>query len=278
MSSKIFEGSTSEHYLACVIEAAAARIITSPRRMASPGGTIAPGGERLAHHRAVRPGVILLPRLTLSPGDKKPAPATLLVRGPAELKACATGVELRLDEHEAKLVRIASRDKPNVVVLGADGRSATTSLKLPSSVVHHLNYQLEAASFAGDPITIPEKDFVSRPKAKPTPGKPLYPASLPRLAGGGFPAAGDPLYPERQRNEVWVELLHLPAESARPAGNVALFTIAPFLLIPNTQPVEKLLVVYNEVAHSFAYEIAEVCHQRSRWRTAGLPSMKTLRE
>jgi hypothetical protein len=106
MEPKTFTVSTGEK-LECVLDAVAARILPSATRMIVIGDTLDSRGERWARDRVMRPGVIILPHLKLAVEAKAPRPARILVRGPTELKVCATKVEVRLDKREAKLVRIS---------------------------------------------------------------------------------------------------------------------------------------------------------------------------
>ena len=50
-------------------------------------------------------------------------------------------------------------------------------------------------------------------------------------------------------------MLHQPAQPGEPASDVALFTVAPFLLIPNTCPIEKLLVRPDPNMEAIAAEL-----------------------
>lgn len=151
-------------------ETVAARVIASSNRLLIPGGTINERGERLAQQRVLRPGAIILPRLQLASGEKKPEPIAVLVRGPTQVVARADSIEMRLSAREARLVRITERGKPETAVLGGEGKSTLIRFTLPRTVAPHLDFELEATTFLGDPTTVPDKEFSAPPKSDPTPG------------------------------------------------------------------------------------------------------------
>lgn len=117
--------------------------------------------------------------------------------------------------------------------------------RVPASALPMRLY-LEAVAPAGDPFRVAPRGAVPAPPPSP------FQAQRP-------PGATERrVYSERAPGEVWIQLEH--AGAGRAYRDVSLFTIAPFLLVPNTQPVEQLYVVYSRGTHPTAYDLARACH------------------
>lgn len=224
---------------------------------------------RVHASRVLRPGAIILANLDVDGPIPNPRPddmsalvdahqpdlrpndrdlARVGVRAPAEPRL-ANRVGLHVAPSEAKMVRLfqyqrTGEQKPRLVLGGN-----ISELTLPPGAKPELDYYVEAVTLPGDPSA------KWRP-GLPTPTKPLYPASLPRTEGPN----GGAIYKERLPGEVWLELVHEGKTRAPIGKDVALLTIAPFLLIPNTQPVERLYVVYQPVlTHAFVHDLLSAC-------------------
>jgi hypothetical protein len=186
--------------------------------------------------------------------------AQLRVRPPTEPQL-AKRVVMRLAPNEAKMIRLFRKNgsgEPELVLGGG-----VTELPMPSTCKPNVDFLVDAVTLPGDP-TIGWKAGV------PAPAKPMYHADRPASS-----RPNGPIYPERAPGEVWIELVHEGVSGDRPKSDAALLTVAPFLLIPNTEPVERLFVVYiPRRTHAFVYDILEAC--QSIWPGAvALPTDTT---
>ncbi len=211
--------------------------------------------------RLLRPGAVLLPNLdyaevpdplpsplvsriplldatadaTITPPETETQLSPMRVRRSAE-PGVPAAMRLRLHATDAKRVRVFRRtpDTPDkwVVVLGNKGGGAVaTEYPIPAAEPPETEYVIESMAFAGDP-TIP---------GPAAPG-PLAPAPFSSSAA----RTGVPVVESRAASDVWIELLHEEGGAeVRDVRDVALFTIAPFLLLPNTLPAERLYITYN---------------------------------
>lgn len=243
--------------------------------------------------RLVRPGAVLLANLdidldpaTIAPGNRirqldgyqarlRPTDDDVFLSrldsspyGPV----AASQVELQLHPADANRVRFF-RDGHPQAVLGVTGSLTSAG----GSAAHRHRYvvpgglpialKVEAVTLAGDPR---KRAPAGRAPAPPD-------AAFPATQPSGSTATA--LYPHRVPSDVWVTIRH--TGGATPRDDLSLYTIAPFLLIPNTQQVEKLFVVSLRATgkpnHNMVHDLSEAC--RAIWPAAGevdLPSDPTL--
>jgi hypothetical protein len=262
MGSQIFEVETGKRHV-FEAEVAAATLVGDFGQ----NGRLNERSQPIHARRALRPGAIILANLDIDgpvPSPRRedmtaeldanqPSPrpedgdlAPLGVRGPATPKL-AKRTYLRVAEGEAKMMRIFQREAGAASRLVLGGK--VTRLDLPQSCNPRLDFYVEATTLPGDPT-------IGWKPGTPTPAKPMYPAAAPADA-----RAGQAPYAERAPGEIWLEVVHEGIEgSSKDGSDVGLLTVAPFLLIPNSQPVERLYLAYNpKLTHAFVYDILEVC-------------------
>jgi len=252
------------------------------------GKLAANAGE--ADVRLLRPGAIILPNLDISdpsrlppvlPGqppldletllDSKdviiggasdlPQVTTTKFEFPAGVASRADAIALRIDPKDNARVRIfltASFGSFNFVPPTpfdpASGNLFSNSLFSGIDV----GMLIEALAPPGDPKL---KSPTGPAPVKPNP----FAAKLP--AG----STGAPVFAKRAPGDVWVELVHKDSagkDLARPR-DVALFTIAPFLLLPGSLPPKRVYVVNSPDAkfgtntvpgnQNFVFDLAEGC-------------------
>lgn len=142
---------------------------------------------------------------------------------------------LRLHADDAARLRVfeVGAGTPDTwpAVLGATAAGVKTEYVVPPGDANtEVEYRIEALSLAGDPGL--------RPASGPGP---LVPAPF----SPGALASGAPVVAERRPTEIWLEVLHKEGGAIVPGiRDTAVFTVAPFLLLPNTQPVERIWIVY----------------------------------
>lgn len=227
--------------------------------------------------RVIRPGAIVLanldiddpsrqpsnPALPASPLDRRPfidakdkevngvadeKDLTLIkTRKPNPCSKTADIVVMKIHKDDAKRIRIFESGKLKTPVLG-DGSVDPEKLTLP--VDPTVDFLVEALTLAGNPLLKSPSD--------PTPQPPEhYPADLPKGA-----AAGKSVHAKRAPGEVWIELEHQDkaAKPLKSPREVALLTIAPFMLLSNLQPVKRAYAVYRPgLNHDFIFDLAEAC-------------------
>lgn len=226
--------------------------------------------------RITRPGAIVLPNLDIDELSRVAVP-------PVDLSAfldCADNrVNTTADEADLSVIKLR---KPDPCSIGAasvlirvhpdDGRrlrlfqigagpdpvlgpGKTSSGPQNEFVVvtpvppnpYAYDYWVEALTLPGDPsLTAP---------SGPTPNAPaLYPRTLPSGS------SGSPIYVSRGPGELWFEIVHRNSGGIDLTAprDVAVVTIAPFMLLSNLQPLQQAYVVYvPDYNHDFVYEIAE---------------------
>ncbi|MGQ0641725.1 MAG: protein-arginine deiminase family protein [Gemmatimonadaceae bacterium] len=209
--------------------------------------------------RLTRPGAILLPNVDIEkvPAIAAPLPSRaglldaqvddkinvegndkdeltrFLVRKPGTAGAPHELV-LRLNAADAARVRIfeVTAGTPDTwpFRLGATSAGVVEEYALPAGDPADVEFAIEAKWLTGDPSF--------SPATGPGPVSPLP------FAPGGV-ASGAPTVAERRPNEIWLEVLHKEGGSIVPGiRDTAVFTIASFLLIPNTQPAERVWIAY----------------------------------
>jgi hypothetical protein len=211
--------------------------------------------------RLTRPGAVVLPNLDIDSPAPSPLPSPLpsrtgdldalvddkintvgndlaeltefRVRKPTTAGAPHTTV-LRLNSADGDRVRIFAKNSgpPDTwpVVLGFEGGAAKTEYAIPDAAPAETDYVIELRGFAGDPLM-----------SGPTGPGPLAPAPF------GSPGArvGMPVVTERRENEVWIEVIHKDGATEVPGiRDVALFGVAPLLLLDNMKKSERLYVMY----------------------------------
>jgi hypothetical protein len=205
------------------------------------------------------PGAILLPNLDIDTPVSTPLPAVLpdrtalldamsddvinadndvdeltavTVRRP-DRPGPALDIVLRIDAADARRVRIfeVGPGTPDTWPrrFGAGSAGDLTEYTLPPGT-DPLELRIEALTLAGDPRFAP----------------PAGPAPLPpRPDSPGGQDVSVPLAATRAAGEVWLELVHVDGGAEVPdLRDVGRFTIAPWLMAPNTQPTERVYVVY----------------------------------
>lgn len=220
--------------------------------------------------RVLRPGTIVLANLDLdappSPrpanvipvldcaddkingGDDEPGLTALKLRQQLPSSIVATKITLSCHSDDAKRIRIFQAGLPagTASKIGpAAGKELQVSCALPPAI----DFLIEAISLAGDPSLKAPAD------APPIPPEGVA-ATLPAGA-----SAANPLYTKRAPGEIWLELEHAVNPPFRPVRDVALVTIAPWLMLPNTCRVERLFFTYEDKGrnHDFAYDLCEAC-------------------
>jgi len=143
-------------------------------------------------------------------------------------------IVLRLNAPDAARVRIfeVTAGTPDTwpLRLGITGGAAVQEYVIPAGAPETVDFAIEARWLTGDPASTPD--------AGPGPVSPLP------FAPGGV-VSGAPTVPKRRPNEIWLEVLHKEAGAIVPGiRDAAVFTVAPYLLIPNTQPAERFWIVY----------------------------------
>ncbi len=231
--------------------------------------------------RILRPGAILLANLdiddpvrlaALRPGDLRghldgedarvngvadqPDLSTIKVRKPDPCGVTAAKVVIRVHTADAGRIRMFQIGAGPDPILGA-GKPAGPAheFTLPDEapgVLRAFDYFVEARTLPGDPRP------ARAAAAGATPNKPdPYPADLP------VGSTGTPIYAARGPADIWVELVHQTTAAVDVAipRDVAVLTIAPFLLQSNLQPAERLYAVYRPGRnHDFTYDFAEACN------------------
>jgi len=225
--------------------------------------------------RVTRPGAIVLANLDITDLGRVPAPppadmATILdasdarVNGPADeagmtlikvrkpdpCSATASRVVIRTHADDARRVRIFQVGASPDPILGPGkpaGPAHEFEILAPTPPnPWAFDYRVEALTLPGDPV-----------HGAPTgasPGEPSpYLATLP--AG----SSGSPIYSARAPADVWLEIVHQTSGGADVPvpRDVAVVTIAPFMLLSNLHRLQQAFVVYFDWNHEFVYDLAE---------------------
>ncbi|MCK6556305.1 protein-arginine deiminase domain-containing protein [Candidatus Binatia bacterium] len=226
--------------------------------------------------RVKRPGAILLPNLDISDFGRLPVPRpadlrphldatdaavngaadqgqlTLAkVRKPNPCHLSGTTVTMKVHADDARRIRVFQVGAGAAPVLGVGKpMGAPEEFDLPgvAAIPWAFDFLVEAVTLAGDPVR--GAPGGSSPN-KPDP----YAVNLPSGS------SGTPIVSARAPGEIWVELIHgsVAATLAAPY-DVALFTVAPFMLLSNLQPVRRVYTVYfRDDNHNFVFDFAAAC-------------------
>ena len=214
--------------------------------------------------RLLRPGAIILPNLDISDPSRLPAPtpgatptdrATLLDSMDADtngtldeaqltparfvalsgIASRAAAVVARIDAKDAARIRgFITGSVGGIPVLASTLGDGTAEVEVSGMITlgFDVSMQIEALTFPGDP-KLPAPTGPSPVKTNP------FAAKLPKGS------SGSPVFAKRAPGDVWVEVVHQDSagkDIARP-HDTALFTIAPFLLLPGTLPPKRVFVV-----------------------------------
>jgi uncharacterized Zn-binding protein involved in type VI secretion len=245
-------------------------------------------------HRLLRPGAILLADLDIeqlpsgvataaTPAQRSRVPhvdafQAILPPSDEEVANCkldrshydpisATQAELVLHPADSNRIRLftTSGGLPIAGVEGPlsgprDASSTEHRYRIPEAELPIDLYAL-AVALPGDP---------ARPGARglaPHPPSAEFHGTRPSLRSGR-------MYGQRAPGEVWIEIVHRGGGQVK--RDVSLFTIAPFLLVPNTQPVEVLYIVYSgagaEGSHPTVWDISYECRQIFGASSVDIPS------
>lgn len=224
---------------------------------ASPQSVVSPLPPNARCGRLKRPGAILLSNLNFDETITVPLPTPLpdrvtrldavkdnaiesvsdqmdltefSIARPTRAAAAAFEMELKLNPQDAARIRIFEVSPTDLAPawprrLGANaGGAAEDSYTIPTAATGDLNFSIEALTLPGDPLL-------------------TAPTIPPPVRGDGV----TPVVSERKPGDVWMELRH--SDGGTPLGSlrdVALFTIAPWLMFSNLQPTERLYIVYQK--------------------------------
>lgn len=226
--------------------------------------------------RITRPGAIVLPNLDIDDPTRVTAfPANLAslldasdarvntaadepdlsiikLRKPAPCPVGAASALIRVHANDGQRIRLFQIGAWPDPVLGpgklSSGPQNEFAVVNPTgSNPYAYDYRVEALSLAGDP------NFPS-----PSGATPNLPTAFPATVPPG--STGSPIYANRGPGEIWIEIVHRDSGGADLAlpRDVAVLTIAPFMLLSNLEPLEQAFVVYEpSFNHDFVYDIAE---------------------
>jgi hypothetical protein len=243
--------------------------------------------------RLLRPGAILLANLDISDMSRLPSPppadlvklldandddtngadderqlAKALVDGPTGIASRAKTVVMRVDANDAARIRAFTTFASHVASAVGFGDPGRTEIDVMGGVTApDPDFRLEAITLPGDPrFPAPTGATPSRPLPVPPAGK-SGPFSA-KLPSG---SSGSPIFSKRAPADVWAELVHQDSGETdlKSPRDVALFTIAPFLLLCGIEPATRVFVV-NAVDipdpsglfagnHNFVHDLAEAC-------------------
>jgi hypothetical protein len=234
--------------------------------------------------RLLRPGAILLPNLDISDPGRLPAPpptdlaasldsedaliggnddvsdmTVIETRFPARAISRASQVVMRIDAKDATRIHIFDTSNPDPTVPGlncpvvlGDGKAEAVIADLTTA---------PAPTFLGEAITLAGHPAKPGPSGA-SPAKPTFvPATLPPRS------AGAPVHAKRAPGEVWVELVHQDAagKDRKSPRELALFTIAPFLLLSSAEAPSRVFVVnIGDLPglpgnQNFVFDLMEAC-------------------
>jgi len=199
----------------------------------------------------------------INDSDDSDEPTKFSVVEPSPVPGNAVRVILRVHKDDAARVRIfrtptdSSAPKPVIGPKQGNTHVVEDSTKSPPAAGWIDGFSIEALTLAGAPDHPSPNEL-----APPSPGKLAEPK--PETSGGSEKTpsmnVGDTsksIYPDDKQNEeedsrkkarapgdVWVELVHeTPGGPSDDLRDVGLFTIAPWLLTPNTLPCKRVYVV-----------------------------------
>jgi len=242
-----------------------------------------------AQVRLLRPGAIILPNLDINDLSRVPAvppggpPQDLegfldfkdtIVGGASDLaQLTATKFEFPASiASRASTIAMRIDPKDNARIRTFLAASVATFTFFPPTAFDTTSGDLITLNFSGIDVTMliealaPPGDPRLTSPTGPSPIKPApFAAKLP--AG----STGSPVFAKRAPGDVWIELVHKDSggkEIARPR-DVALFTIAPVLLLPGSLPPKRVFVVNSPDVkfgsdiipgnQNFVFDLAEGC-------------------
>lgn len=243
--------------------------------------------------RIIRPGAILLANLdmdgappttttyplpdlvgerdaddqVLSGGNDRDELGVLEVSNPASGAFSASQIQIRVHAGDAARIRMFHLDPtPPVVVLG-DGSSLPEhnhDIPISPSRSFTCRFGIEATTLAGTP----GRRGPGKATAVPVPpdgGSPGFDSSPSGVADpANVKDRTKPIYASRAPGEIWIEFAHyVGGEEDADQKEVALFTIAPYMLLSNLQPAERIYVTLAAQSrnHGFVYDLAEALNQ-----------------
>jgi hypothetical protein len=203
------------------------------------------------------------------------------VDAPTGIASRAADVVMRVDAKDAARIRAFTTSFSGVLLSSGFGDPANTEMFVKSGIIFpDPDLQLEAITLAGDPkFPAPTGAAPNKPIPVPPGGKSgPFSAKLPPGS------SGSPIVSKRAPADIWVELVHQDSggtDLKRPR-EVALFTIAPFLLLCGIQPATRVFVV-NAIDlpssggvfagnHNFVFDLAEACQVVFGASAVSLPS------
>lgn len=284
------------------------------------GGQNVDKNENRRKLRILRPGAIVLPNLDIdedpsksrsrlaadeldalidekvNDGDDAQEVTLFKVAEPATLQGSAVRVVLQVDPADAKRIRIwkvpkGKTLKDGVVVIGPkQGNRFVVEDRLkakPQPGWEH-DFFIEALTFGGNVLPLPDGEDLPAPNALPPPPPGELRTPKPDEKGGSQltpvnnadPAK--PVYPDDKRHEeqekparaagdLWIELVH-EGPGDKQMRDLGLMTIAPWLMTWNTLPCQRVYVVnaerlrpttFQQVLalenHSTAWELQRAC-------------------
>jgi hypothetical protein len=238
--------------------------------------------------RLLRPGAILLANLDISDMSQLPSPppkdlVTVLdgkddrANGAADEKQLtalrteaftgiasrARQVVMRVDPRDAARIRAFSTASSGAIGFTGFADAGNTEIFVLGPGDPDPDFQLEALTLPGDPkFPAPTGPAPAKPIPVPSGGKSgPFSAKLPPGS------SGSPIFSKRAPADVWAELVHQDISDAdlKSPREVALFTIAPFILLCGIQPATRVFVVGMPDSpglpgnQNFVFDLAEAC-------------------
>lgn len=252
-------------------------------------------------NRIIRPGAILIPNLNINGSlptsassaglpdlrSRRDALDTIIngssdrteltefnLCSPASCPFGCDSIRVRVTSNDSNRIRIfdissaAPGSEPVVLGNGSTGAAPNEhDLSISPSSSWLYSFAIEATTLPGDPrasYSGPPPTLVI--PSPPDPGSPGFASSTSGVADPANTAdRARPIYSRRAPGEVWVEIAHFLGGVEDPdLLEVGLFTIAPFILLSNLQPVETVYVNYHPASngnHDFVYDLAEALSQ-----------------
>jgi hypothetical protein len=252
--------------------------------------------------RLIRPGAIILANLDISDPARipSPRPADLVplldanndtvdgkvdlaqltaVRweAPAGVSSRADSARMRVDAKDAARIRAFTTMGAGIVdFVSFSNPGDVEGLLTDGLTVTDFDFQIEAITLAGDPkLPAPTSTPPSKPVPAPPPKKSgPFDAKLPKGS------SGSPILAKRAPGDIWIEVIHQDTGGAdlKTPREVALFTIAPFLLLCGIQPAKRIFVVNSDDItfsgtiipgnHNFVFDLMTAC--QSPFGSAGV--------
>lgn len=204
--------------------------------------------------------------ITVNGGNDADELIDVHVQTPSAGTVAAGHVRVQVDAADAQRIRVFDTDQsPAVFVIGDDAAGGTNTshdISVTGGTSWRVGFKVEAITLPGDSTLRAPGALVPNP---PRPGAHGLGTSS---ADADDPAnTADrtrPIYTARVPSDVWVELRHFPGGVEDPSLlQVGLFTIAPFMVLSNLQPVEKVYIAYfagdsfNTSNHETVFDVAE---------------------